>query len=43
MILGSVAENVIRHSPVNVLVVKREKRIEDSIDGAKALKSSTGR
>ncbi|AAM01359.1 universal stress protein [Methanopyrus kandleri] len=31
-ILGSVAENVIRHSPVNVLVVKREKRVEDSVE-----------
>ncbi|WP_456484319.1 universal stress protein [Methanopyrus kandleri] len=33
-ILGSVTENVIRHSPVNVLVVKREKRIEDSVEEA---------
>ncbi len=34
LILGSVAENVIRYSPVNVLVVKHEKRIEDSVDEA---------
>ncbi|WP_456455810.1 universal stress protein [Methanopyrus sp.] len=33
LILGSVAE-VIRYSPVNVLVVKHEKRIEDSVDEA---------
>ncbi|WP_456481812.1 universal stress protein [Methanopyrus sp.] len=33
-ILGSVAENVIRHSPVNVLVVRPEERTEESVDAA---------
>ncbi|WP_198324636.1 universal stress protein [Methanopyrus sp. KOL6] len=43
LILGSVAENVIRYSPVNVLVVKHEKRIEDSVVRLSVLKPRADR
>ncbi len=33
-VLGSVAENVVRHSPVNVLIVRSEERIEESVEKA---------
>jgi len=34
-VIGSVAENVIRHSPVNVLIVKLEERIKESVETAR--------